>query len=190
MKFFTNEEIRDLIIAILALALIFAYPDLKGLFFISLIVVIISFLLHEMGHKFLASRLGCTATFKILPVGILLGFVSMFLKSSIGFIFFAPGFVEILPYKFGRWGIKVIRLTPRYLGFITLAGVGINLFFAFFFMLFPGEIFQILSQINILLAFFNLIPIPPFDGSKIFLWSIWFWVFLFLLSIFGLIILL
>ncbi len=179
MKLFTKDEIRDLVIAILALALIFSYPNLEQGFFLALIIVFISFFLHEMGHKFLATRLGAQATFKMWPFGILFGLLTMFLPIK----FFAPGFVEIVPYKFGRLGIKVIKITPRDLGQIALAGVGINIFFAWLFAVMEGEIFTTLAQINALLAFFNLLPIPPLDGSKIFLWSIWLWVFLFLLTL-------
>ncbi len=179
MKLFTSDEIRDLTIAIFALALIFAYPNLEEQFFLALVIVFISFFLHEMGHKFLATRLGCTATFKMWPFGILFGLLSIFLPIR----FFAPGFVEIVPYKFGRWGIKVIRLTPRDLGQISLAGVSVNILFAWLFALMGGNaLFLTLAEINAWLAFFNLLPVPPLDGSKIFLWSIWIWLFLFLLT--------
>ncbi|RLF04504.1 MAG: hypothetical protein DRJ64_06840 [Thermoprotei archaeon] len=181
-KFFTREELRDLIITILAVALVFSFPDLKKTFFTSLIIVIFSFFVHEIGHKFMAKRLGCMATYKIWPAGILLSIVSIFLKAIGGFMIIAPGYVEIMPYQFGRWGIKVIRLTPRDMGQIALAGVGVNIFLAIFFSLFSGEIFQTLSYINAVLAIFNLLPIPPLDGARIFTWSIWFWVFLMLVT--------
>jgi len=141
-----------------------------------------------MGHKILAKRLGCMATFKMWPVGILLGLASMFLKSIGGFIFIAPSFVEIMPYRFGRWGIKVIRLTPRDLGKISLAGVGINILFAIFFKFFPGEIFQMLSHVNGYVALFSRLPFPRLDGVKIFTWSITIWVFLTFITILSLII--
>ena len=34
-----------------------------------------------------------------------------------------------------------------------------------------GELFRFLVMINLLLAGFNLIPVPPLDGSKIMQWS-------------------
>lgn len=177
---FTSEEIRDLAIAILALALVFAYPNLEEKFFLALVIVFISFFLHEMGHKFWATKLGCTATFRIWPMGILLGLVTMFFSVR----FLAPGFVEIAPYKFGRWGIKVTKLTPHDLGHIALAGVIINVIFAWLFVIMEGEIFNTLASINALLALFNLLPFPPLDGSKIFLWSFWVWLFLVLFTVF------
>ncbi len=179
MKLFTVEELRDFTISILALALIFAYPNLQEKFFLALVVIFLSFFLHEMGHKMWASKLDCTATFKMWPFGILAGLVTLVLPIR----FFAPGYVEIVPYKFGRWGIKVIKVTPRDLGHIALAGVGINIIFAWLFGILSGEIFHLLAQINAMLAIFNLLPIPPLDGSKIMLWNFEMWGFLVLLTV-------
>lgn len=183
MRLFTREEMRDIIISILAIALIFAYPNLRSKFFEALFIVIFSFFLHEMAHKFMARRLHCTATYKLWPMGILFGILLMLLKPIMGgLIFLAPGFVEIMPYTFGRLGIKLIKMTPRDYGAIALAGVGVNLFFAIFFRLFTGEIFHTISLINAFLAFFNLLPIPSLDGEKIFVWGIFWWLFLIVLA--------
>ena len=183
MKFFTNEEIRDLIVSVLVLALIFSYPNLKTRFFLTLFAVIISFGVYIGVYKVFASKLSCMATFKISQIATLLSFISMFIKPVFKMIIFLTGFIEVMPYKFGRWGIKLIRLTPRDYGTMATAAVSTNLFLAFLFTFFNGQFFQLLSQINLLVAFFNLLPIPQFDGSKIFFWSIWIWVFLFVLTL-------
>jgi len=177
MKLFTGNELRDLIIAILVLAGIFSFPELD-IFLITVVIVFFSYALHELGHKFVAKKFGCIATFKLWMPGILIGIVSMFFRTlGLGLVFVAPGFVEIMPYSFGRWGFKVARLGKKELGLIALAGVGVNIFFAIFFKMFPGEIFKQLSYYNGLLALFNLIPVPPLDGSKVFLWEMWIWLF-------------
>lgn len=187
MKNFTREEIRDILISILALSMFFSYPDFRDLFFISLGIISVSFIFRQIIHKIMAHRLQCTASYKIFAPGLIIGFGSMFLKEIFSFVVLISGYIEIVPYKFGRWGIKVIKLTPYDLGIITLAGILINIFFAYFFLLFDGYIFQLITTINALLAFFSLIPIPPLDGSKIFMWSIGGWVFLILISIIPLI---
>lgn len=69
MKFFTNSELRDLIIAIVVLAVVFSFPDFN-VFVVSLIIVFFSYFVHELGHKFVARKFGCLATFKIWPFGI------------------------------------------------------------------------------------------------------------------------
>jgi Zn-dependent protease len=188
MKAFTNEEIRDIAVSIVVVALIFTvyiseFRNFMG-FIASLIIVFFSFFLHEMGHKFAARKLGCVATYKIWPIGLLIGLISIFFGFiGAGIVFVAVGTVEIMPYSFGRWGFKVVKLTQRELGLISLAGVGLNILFAVFFKLFPGMIFENLSYFNGLFAIFNLIPFPPLDGSKIFMWKEWFWLFLMFVSV-------
>jgi len=188
MKAFTNEELRNIIISILVMSVIFwvyvfSFPDYIG-FFISLIIVFFSFFLHEMGHKFMARKLGCMATYKLWTTGLLIGIITIFFGLiGVGFAFIALGFVEIMPYSFGRWGFKVVKLTPKDLGLISLAGVGINVLFAVIFKMFPDPLFQKLSYFNGLFALFNLLPIPPLDGSKIFMWKEWFWLFLIFITV-------
>jgi Zn-dependent protease len=188
MTTFTEIEIRDIIISILLVSVIFwvylfDFPSFIG-FFSSLVIVFFSFFLHEMGHKFAARRLGCIATYKIWPIGVLIGLVSIvFGAIGAGIVFIAVGAVEIMPYSFGRWGFKVVRLGQREMGLISLAGVGLNVFFAVFFKLFPGMIFQKLSYFNGLFAIFNLIPFPPLDGAKIFMWKEWLWLFMVFVSV-------
>ena len=114
----------------------------------------------------------------------MIGLISiLFGMIGAGIVFIAIGAVEIMPYSFGRWGFKVVKLTQRDLGLISLAGVGLNVVFAVFFKLFPGMIFEKLSFFNGLFAVFNLIPFPPLDGSKIFMWKEWFWLFLMFVSV-------
>jgi Zn-dependent protease len=185
MKVFTDKELRDLVISVVILALIFSFPDIPGLFLFSLILVFFSYFIHELGHKFVAKKFGCTATFKLWPPGILIGIMSTLFRAigGWGIVFVAPGFVEIMPYSFGRMGFKVVRLGPRDLGLIALAGVGINVLFAVLFKMLPGDIFQTLSYYNGLLALFNLLPIPPLDGSKIFMWKMFYWLFLVFITV-------
>jgi len=188
MATFTSVEIRDIIISILFISVIFwvylfEFPSVVG-FFSSLIIVFFSFFLHEMGHKFAARRLGCIATYKLWPIGLLIGLVSIiFGMIGAGIVFIAVGAVEIMPYSFGRWGFKVVKLGQRDIGLISLAGVGLNVFFAVFFKIFPGPIFEKLSYFNGLYAVFNLIPFPPLDGTKIYIWKEWLWLFLMFVSV-------
>jgi len=185
MKLFTNKELRDLIIAIIILSVIFSFPDFSGVFLVSIVIVLFSYFVRELMHKFVARKFGCMSTFKLWPPGILIGIMSMFLKYFGGWniVFAAPGFAEIVPYRFGRMGFKVARVTPKDLGLVALAGTGINVFFAVFFKMFPQGIFQTLGQYNGLIALFNLIPISPLDGGKIFLWSMFTWLFLVFVSV-------
>lgn len=52
---------------------------------------------------------------------------------------------------------------------VSLAGPASNLILAFIFSLFPNFYTYLLASVNIYLALFNLLPIPPLDGSKVLL---------------------
>jgi Zn-dependent protease len=183
MQMFTKEEIRDLIIAVVAITIIFSFtalpnPGIDSKFLYYGIIVIIAFGCHELAHKFVARKFGCAAFFKLWPQGIFFGLLLMLF----GIKFVAPGAVMIYPFTFGRWGYRVIRLTVSENGLISLAGPATNLFFAIIFSFFGGWFFNLLVFINAWLALINLLPIPPLDGSKILQWKIWLWVFMIAIS--------
>jgi Zn-dependent protease len=87
-------------------------------------------------------------------------------------LFAAPGAVVIL----------TAFLTPRQNGLIALAGPLTNLVLAVAFLPFaylPGWVGSVGlwgARVNSFLAFFNLLPFPPLDGSKVFLWKPAAWV--------------
>ena len=180
MSIFSQEEIRDIIIAVVTLTVIFANPDFTLAHFAqSLVIVLLAFLLHEFAHKFAARRYGCIAFFKMWPFGILIGIVFMIL----GFKIAAPGAVVIYPYRFGRWKHERRNITIREMGIISASGVAVNLIIALVAVGIPISFFAQLATINAFLAFFNLVPIKPLDGSKIFTWKPWFWFFMQLVSV-------
>jgi Zn-dependent protease len=186
-KFFTTAEIIQLIIAILGITIIFTYPNFRANFFLYLIIIFVSLSLKQLFHKLFANKLGCMSTFKLWPFGVVIGTITLLLKSSLGFIFTALGYIEIVPYKFGRWGIKVIEMTPSDYARIVLGGLGVNLFLMLFFGIWytinPLEIFHTISNINGILSFFSLLPIPSLEGGHIFTWSLWVWVILMFFTI-------
>lgn len=145
----------------------------------SIAVLIMSVVIHEVSHGALANLLGDTTAkyagrltlnpLKHLdPFGsVLLPFITYLLG---GFII---GWAKPVPYNPAnlsnqRWG-------PALVG---AAGPGSNIFIALAFSLvlrsldgvLPASLVEILTTIiliNILLAIFNLVPIPPLDGSKV-----------------------
>ena len=162
--------------------------DLK-VFIITLIVIVCSITLHEFGHAFSADYLGDPTPRKDSRVNLWpdkhfdpLGFFMILITSLYGMGI--------------GWG-KPVVFNPRYFRnprrdtvIITVCGPLMNLLLALIFgltirlfhmsghesLLYPGdgttttlgEFLQSFMTINLGLMFFNLIPIPPLDGSKIF----------------------
>ncbi|MBO4246556.1 metalloprotease [Halomicrobium sp. IBSBa] len=183
---FSERELKDLLIAWLALGLAFAifinYDMVQGLLAgrppnptavvgalaVSLFTAGIGFLLHELAHKVVAVRFGQIAEFRADYNMLFLAVIS----ALAGFLFAAPGAVH-------HRG----RITERENGLIALAGPVTNVVLALVFVvplvvawlgLFGGLLFELAAlgvSINLLLAGFNMIPFGPLDGKKVLAWS-------------------
>jgi len=146
-------------------------------FIFQIAILVMSVVIHEVSHGYAASFLGDqTAKYQgrltLNPVKHL-DFVGSFLVPSMayflgGFIF---GWAKPVPYnpynlKPGRWSEAMVALAGPasnicvaiIFGLLLRFGVGSPAFI---------EITSIIVLINIILAVFNLVPIPPLDGSKI-----------------------
>jgi Zn-dependent protease len=189
---FSRKEIQDIVISITAITFIFAIAfsnltahlgdaDLVTWFLywlgISAAVTILGFLLHEMAHKFVARRYNAWAEFRMYPMGLLLGFVT----ALIGFVFLAPGAVYI-----GG------NITKEQYGRISLAGPATNIVIGSVFLVawlsmddgsLLSDSLNIMAYLSLFLAVFNLLPIPPLDGSKVVRWNIPIYVLVMALAI-------
>ena len=164
---FSDIEIKELLKAWLAISVAFSIANGGGGLFnprllaLSGLTVGVGFLVHEMGHKYLAQRFGFPAEFRSFNTMLLLAI----LMSFSGFVFAAPGAVFIggLP-------------TTEENGKISAAGPGASLLLALSFFLLslllgPTSIFANGFAINSWWAFFNLLPLGNFDGPKIWRWN-------------------
>lgn len=152
-------------------------------FIFSLIILLFSVVIHEVSHGYAALALGDkTAEYAgrltLNPVKHidLIGTIVFPLISIIlpGGLFF--GWAKPVPYnpynlRNKRWGEAIV----------AVAGPLSNIFLALVFGLFirfyivpngmidsaAGVLSQIVILVNLTLAIFNLVPIPPLDGSKI-----------------------
>ena len=183
---FYGEEIRDIAIAVSVLTLAFAFlisrfpygPLSVYDFGIAFISVITAFFLHEMAHKYLAFRYGYPAAFRAWNMGLLLALISGFF----GFLFAAPGAVYVFGYP-----------TKEENGKISAAGPATNILAGFIFLILgfllthPWDfVCAYIAGLNFFLAFFNLLPIGPMDGLKIYRWNLGVYITLFITSLIGL----
>ena len=122
-------------------------------------------ILHEFGHKFVAMGFGLEAMFHAAYMFLGLGLLLKFMK--FGFIFFVPAFVSYPALA-----------TPMQSTLIASAGPAVNLvLWLSTWCLLKQKLVKtkkwimilgLTSKVNMLLFFFNMIPIPPFDGYHVF----------------------
>ena len=187
---FTGKEIRDLIISFIVIALGFTilysngdYSHVTLIFPVVMIGVGAGFIFHELGHKFVAMHYGYYAEYELWPTGLLIALASSFF----GFIFAAPGAVVI--YSNG--------MEEKTNGIISIAGPIVNIILGLIFFLIlvslgdfayteTGYLVALTcvlgTRINFFLAAFNLLPIPPLDGSKVMAWSVPVWLITFAIA--------
>jgi Zn-dependent protease len=135
------------------------------------VLVLLGFMVHEMAHKFVAQRLSLWAEFRSSAGGLGL---ALLLCIFTPVVFAAPGAVVI-----------VGNATRRDGAVISVAGPLTNILIGFAFLPFVhtgpnppelgpgiGNFWQAGVLVMALLAVFNLLPVPPLDGSKIARWSV------------------
>jgi Zn-dependent protease len=143
-------------------------------YFFVIFILLYSIIFHEIAHGYAAYKLGDpTAKYEgrltlnplahIDPIGTIVVPALSFLIG--GFLF---GWAKPVPYNPFN-----LKNQSRDSLLIALAGPLTNiflcLFFVFLYKIFPLDIFYFGLRINLILSFFNLLPIPPLDGSKILL---------------------
>lgn len=180
-----NLELFDMFISVITISLAFSvaffYRSAFDKFFIVLVTVGMGFLLHEMAHKFVAISYGCEARYVAWMPGLVIAVLFAIVTQG-RFIFAAPGWTAI--YK--------QYLTSKEDGVISLAGPMINIILALFFLWLAmfSKNFLLIDIgtfgffVNSFLALFNLIPIPPLDGSKVISWNPVIWATTFIIAIY------
>lgn len=175
---FSFVEIVDAIVMIIVVAYIFS--DIipaqgrrnNAISLNAVLAVAPGIILHEFAHKIIAVILGFkavfTASYIFLMVGALLKFVNA------GFIFFVPGYVSIECTGGCATGLNT--------AIIALAGPAINGILYIWARWYETKVktknglilIKATRKLNGFLFIFNMIPIPLFDGWKVYT-GIWTW---------------
>lgn len=171
-RFFGRTELKHIAIAVTVLTVAFTLvlwdrdtASLPGALGLAALAVVLGFFLHEMAHKIMAKKYGCWAEFRAYYNGLLLALVMSFF----GFLFAAPGAVYISG-----------NISKEQNGRISIAGPATNVVVALVCLpfavidSFPSIVATIASGLfffNSFLAVFNLLPVPPLDGSKVWAWN-------------------
>ncbi len=133
-----------------------------------LAIFISAFIIHELGHKFLAQFYRAWAEFRVSLYGAVITAISAL--PFFPFKFIAPGAVMISGnLTIGRYG-KVSLVGP-----LTNLAMGAGFIIAYMMLATTiHESYPILvvgARFNGFIAFFNLIPFMGLDGQKIFGWN-------------------
>jgi Zn-dependent protease len=192
-KRFSSTELRDLTIASILVILvgisIFGSPSgifqaitvlgfylNLGLWWLPVgmvLLFLISFMAHELAHKFVAQSFGAWSEFRMIPTGYIL--------SAMAILFSVPIFGTGVVYSGGMANKEQVGKT-------NLAGPLTNFILAAILMTtaltmsiiaplgFAGILFRFGIQLNAFLGLFNMIPFQPFDGASIRHWSNRVWI--------------
>ncbi len=154
-------------------------PGLDIIFFI--IILIFSVILHEVSHGYVADMLGdptarLAGRLTINPIPHIDLFGSILLPAALiltgsGVVI---GWAKPVPYnpynlKNQRWGTLAVSAAGVATNFLIAIIFGLLIRFADGLPLSFLIIAKMIVTLNIVLGVFNLLPVPPLDGSKIFL---------------------
>lgn len=137
---------------------------------------------HELAHRQVARNSGCYSRFTLSFRGFMLTFIINLLAG----LYFPP----FLIFTAGYTLISCSFVGSRVEGITAAAGPITNIIIAIIAGLLlrfpmPFTLYYFLSLLavfNAWVAFFNLIPMYPLDGEKVFRWNRMYWITLFLFS--------
>ncbi|MFA5176301.1 MAG: hypothetical protein WC413_03540 [Candidatus Nanoarchaeia archaeon] len=212
MGIFSKKEVNKLIIAILILSFIFGYNDKATAFnwnhwltnfFLVLIVVCFSFLLHQIVQKLVAKKYGCQTEFDLwkikrygyrakdkfpkkfgpwtisgLPIYLFSIFITLI---SNGLWFFAVvGTTIIEANESKRIGKVFPKITGIEKAIVMFSGALVNLLLVLIFSnlaTWTGINFDLFIIINLWICVFSLVPLPGLEGLEILFGSLPFYIF-------------
>ncbi|MFC1741864.1 hypothetical protein ACFL3V_04985 [Nanoarchaeota archaeon] len=185
-----NFEKRGLLITIPILAFIFSFREwgvetfnpAAGIrnFLITILLVCVAFLVHELSHRVIGLWLGYRTQYKAWITGLVIGLVVAFVSNG-RLPFIATGSLVITHLEIHRLGKGFHDLSYHHLGWIAMAAPIMNMLFAvllkIIYTLTGIGVLEKLMMISIWIALFDMLPIPPFNGSRTFFGSRYVYVY-------------
>ncbi|OGJ02733.1 hypothetical protein A3G06_00595 [Candidatus Nomurabacteria bacterium RIFCSPLOWO2_12_FULL_46_14] len=153
----------------------------NGIFYIAILVM--SVVIHEISHGFVAEYFGDSTarragrlTLNPLPHLDLFGSVIVPLLLIVSHAGFVIGWAKPVPYNPDnlsnrKWGTVAVASAGVLANLLVAAIFGLLIRFSVAYNIAVPEGFAFITSavviVNLALAIFNLVPIPPLDGSKI-----------------------
>ncbi len=176
------EELKNIVIADVVLIVAFSLSfsggiagiassgigTFVGFLPIAALAVTLSFVLHELMHKFVAQHYGAIAGFQTSMNGLA---ITLF-TGALGFLIGIPGATVIYASNFTKRENGIVSLAGPMTNFVVFA-----VFAAMLYLFNPASSSYLYATltftifVSLLLAFFNMLPIYPLDGSKILAWN-------------------
>jgi len=162
-------------------------PNQATFFIYALLILLFSAIVHEVSHGFsakfqgdntaeVAGRLTLNPLPHLDPFGSVILPLLLALPALFGAPVFIIGWAKPVPFNLNnlrnkKWGPALVAMAG------PLSNISIAVIFGLLFRVFLGStifppalmiFLAIIIWINLLLAVFNLLPIPPLDGSRLF----------------------
>ena len=189
---FSREEYKHILLACGALIAAFTIsfvspifggplppvPAIARILLGATVAVLTGFLMHELMHKVVAQRYGAWAEFRSSRRGLVFAIFTSFL----GIVFAAPGAVYIAGPLTRAQNGRVSLAGPLTNFLVALSFTGAGFAVALAGVLSGdvkydiGRILFFAGYINAFLGVFNMLPIPPLDGSKVLAGNVVIWV--------------
>lgn len=184
MGWFMLSELRDMVVLALAIGFVFEgmfrHPRLSPLgiqvvepawkpYALAAAAIVPGIILHELFHKFTAMAFGASAYFHTGYAFLVVAVVLKLIGSP--FIFLAPAYVSIVGQVTQLQGALIALAGPVGNLVMFLAATLVRRLPARGWFATPDgrTVVNATARINLLLFGFNLLPIPGFDGFKV--WS-------------------
>lgn len=181
---FGSREILHLVASVVVLSVAFAFALSTEAFLLgdggvswgavlavlpwSALIVLLAFVLHELAHKVAAQRKRMWAEYRASRNGLL---VALLVSAATSIVVAAPGAVYILGAASERDSGVISVVGPLSNLAVGFAAVPLTYSASALEVGAAGNVWEVVVLVNVFLAGFNMMPVLPLDGAKVWRWS-------------------